>query len=283
MSNRYKFLIVDGYPRESRDQFTEVGMTWAGELYRKLLLKYLPDAQTDIWYSSDPGVGPVTDEQLSDYDGVLWPGCNLTVYHDDPRVHSHLDLARRSFEAGTPAFGSCWAIQVATSVAGGKVEPHPQGREMGIAVKIRLSEAGERHPMFEGKPEVYSHFVSHDDQVTVLPEGSTRLAGNYWSHVQAAEVKHKNGIFWGVQYHPEYDLHEVARLILAREPRLIKQGLFRDHDDLVDYVNKLEALHEDPARTDLRWQLKIDDDVLDASIRECEFRNWLKHLIQAQV
>lgn len=274
-----RFLIVDGYPKESREQFHEVGMTLAGELYAQLLKKHLPDADYEIWYSSDPGAPNYSEEQLSDFAGVLWPGCNLTVYHDDPRVRAHHDLAARAFEVGVPSFGSCWAIQLAATVAGGKVAAHPKGREMGVGVNIRLSDAGKGHPMMEGKPEVYSHFMSHDDEVVELPAGSTLLAGNDWSRIQAAEVRHKNGVFWATQYHPEYNLHEVARLIVAREPKLLKQGFFRDHEDLMGYVEKLEALYEDPSRKDLRWQLKIDEDILSDDIRECEFRNWLKHVV----
>jgi len=274
------FLIVDGYPKESRDQFREVGMRLAWELYRDLLLKHLPDATFDVWLSSDGEPAP-TNEQLAQYAGVLWPGCNLTVYHDDPRVHCHLDLATRSFEVGTPGFGSCWAIQVAAFAAGGEVRACPKGREMGIGQKLALTEAGKAHPMFEGKPAVYTHFMSHDDEVTRLPEGSTLLASNDWSAVQAAEIRFKNGIFWGVQYHPEYDLRELARLIMARKQKLIQIGYFRDETDVAAYVEKLEALFHEPDRKDLRWQLKIDDDVLDEHLRELEFANWLKHIVGA--
>ena len=38
---------------------------------------------------------------------------------------------------------------------------------------------------------------------------------------------------------------------------------------------------EDPTRKDLRWQLKIGDDILDDTIREREFINWIKHIIKA--
>jgi GMP synthase (glutamine-hydrolysing) len=276
MMNPLRFLIVDGYPKESRDKFDDVGMRKAGTLYQDLLFKYVPDAETHIWYSSDPGAGPVTDEELAAFNGVLWPGCNLTVYHDDPRVRAHLDLCERAFQAGLPQFGSCWAIQVACAVAGGETRAHPKGREMGIADKILLTDAGRKHPMFEGKPAVYSHFVSHDDEVVKLPETATLLAGNDWSRIQAAEIRHRNGVFWGVQYHPEYDLHEMARLILAREEKLLKQNIFASSEAMKAYVEKLEALYHDPARKDLRWQLKISDDVLDDHIRECEFRNWVK-------
>lgn len=281
MARKHRFLIVDGYPKESRDQFNEVGMTLAGELYSELLMRNLPEAEYEIWYSSDPGAPKITDEQIADFSAVLWPGCNLTVYHDDPRVHAHLDLARRCFASGTPGFGSCWAIQVAAFAAGGEVKVCPKGREMGIGQKLQVSEAGRSHPMFDGKPPVYSHFMSHDDEVTRLPEGSILLAGNDWSAIQAAEIRHEKGVFWGVQYHPEYNLHELARLILARQKKLMALGYFRDEADVQTYVEKLEALHTDPTRKDLRWQLKIDDDVLDPSIREREFVNFLKHVVGA--
>jgi GMP synthase (glutamine-hydrolysing) len=286
MTQALRFLIPDGYSKESREQFEQVGMRLAGLLYGDLLVKRLPGAQYDVWYSSDPGVSSPTDEQLSGYAGVIWPGCNLTIYHDDdPRVQAHKELCRRAYEAGIPQFGSCWAIQLANFVAGGDVAPHPKGREMGIATKIRLTEAGGKHPMMEGKPEVYSHFVSHDDQVVRLADGATLLAGNDWSTVQACEVKFGKGVFWATQYHPEYNLHEVARLILAREPRLIKQGMFRDHEDVLVYVERFEAVHADPNLRYVRWQLKIDDDIVLDDLRECEFVNWLKHVVlpRAQV
>ncbi|MBP8132091.1 MAG: type 1 glutamine amidotransferase [Candidatus Hydrogenedentes bacterium] len=284
MPKPLRVLIPDGYPMESREQFNQVGMRLAAVLYGDLLQKYVPGAEYDIWYSSDPGAQPPTDERLAEYHAVIWPGCNLTIYHDDdPRVQNHLRLCARVYEAGLPQFGSCWGIQLATTVAGGRTEAHPGGREMGIATKIQLTEAGRKHPMTEGKPEVYSHFVSHDDQVVELPECATRLAGNDWSRVQAVEVRYKNGIFWATQYHPEYNLHEMAALILAREDRLLKQGFFHDSADVRQYAERLETVFADPSRKDIRWQLKIDDSIVEDSIREREFANWLKYLVLPRV
>lgn len=283
MASGPRFLILDGYPKESREQFDEVGMRLAWVLYRDMLLAYVPNAECDVWLSSDAPKEAPTDADLRNYAGILWPGCNLTVYHDDPRVHCQLDLAKRAYAAGVPGFGSCWGIQVAVYAAGGKVEPHPKGREMGIVRDILVSPEGQAHPMFSGKPGVFSHFVSHDDYITELPPGAVRLAGNAWSPVQAVAVRHLDGEFWAIQYHPEYDLHELARLIVAREPRLVKQGLFRDHDDLMAYVERLEALHAEPGRTDLRWQLGIGEDVLQDGIRQREFINWLDYLVLPRV
>jgi GMP synthase (glutamine-hydrolysing) len=255
-------------------------MRLAGILYEDLVHKFLPDAQCDIWYSSDPDApSPPTDDELAAYDGVIWPGCNLTIYHDDPRVKRHLELAALAYEVGVPQFGSCWGIQIAVYTAGGEVAAHPKGREMGLARKIHLTEAGKTHPMFEGKPEVYCHLVSHDDHIVKVPSCVTVLAGNYHSPVQAVAVEYKKGVFWATQYHPEYDIHEIAALLPARAERLIKQGFFRDHDDLVQYAAKLDTLFADPSRKDLRWQLDIDDDILSDEVRTCEFRNWIEKIV----
>jgi GMP synthase (glutamine-hydrolysing) len=280
MAKAKKFLIVDGYPKESRDQFNQVGMRLAWELYRDMLVQYIPDAQCDVYLSSDPGVNPPTDSELAEYAGILWPGCNLTIYHlEDPRVICHRLLADRAYEAGIPQFGTCWGIQLAVAVAGGEVGPHPNGREMGIGRKIRQTDAGRVHPMYVGKPIVFDGYASHDDEVTRLPECATLLASNDWSRVHAVSVEYKNGTFWGIQYHPEYNLNEMAALMTAREAKLVSLGLFADHDDLVAYVTKLKALHNAQDCKHLRWQLGIDDTIIDTETRQREFINWLDRLV----
>lgn len=283
MSIKPRFLIIDGYPKQSREEFDSSGMMYAGKLYAKMLLTYLPDADYDILYSSDPGAPVPTTAALTGYVGVLWPGCNLTVYRtDDPRVQVMITICERAFEVGLPQFGTCWGIQLPAFVAGGEVKANPKGREMGIGRNIRLTPEGERHPMMRGKPLVYSHFVSHDDEVTRLPEGAILIAGNDFSHVQAAEIRHRNGVFWGLQYHPEYDLHQMARLMVAREAKLTELGFFKNHDDFTAYVTRLETLHADPSRKDLRWQLGIDDHILDPGIRQREFINWVEFFFKKE-
>jgi len=279
MPSKPCFLIVDGYPKASRDEFDVVGMKYAWRLYAEMLKRYLPEAQCSVWLASDhpappDGLGP------EHYAGILWPGCNLTIYHlDDLRVTRQIEFARKSYEVGTPGFGTCWGIQMAAVGAGGEVRANPRGREMGIGRKIRLTAEGLQHPMFEGKPPVYNGFISHLDEVTKLPPAGVLLASNDFTHVQAIEVKRAKGIFWGLAYHPEYDLHEMARLIIARAAKLVAEGFFQSHENLVQYVEKLEMLHQNPNRKDLRWQLDIDDDVLSDQVRQVEFRNWINKLV----
>lgn len=162
--------------------------------------------------------------------------------------------------------------------ANGVCAKNPNGREMGLARKISLSPEGRAHPMFEGKPSVFDAFTSHNDEITHIRPGGLNLAGNDFTSVQAVAVRHLNGDFWAVQYHPEYDLHELARLTYCRRAKLVELGFFPDMKTADQYVDDLETLHIDPSRSDIAWRLGFDADVMDETIRHCETRNFIKYL-----
>jgi len=225
---------------------------------------------------ADPGAGLPHGTALGDWDGVVWTGSSLSLAKpDDPPVRRQLELARAAAEAGVPAFGSCFAAQLAAVACA----PHPRGREFGIAREIRLSAEGRRHPLFRGKPACFAGFASHGDHVTGLPSGAPALASNAWSPVQALAVgtDGSRGSFWAVQYHPEYDLREMARLALLRGDELVAQGHFAGPAEVQAWVRDMEALHADPSREDLRDRLGLDATLLDPALREVEVGNWLAH------
>jgi GMP synthase (glutamine-hydrolysing) len=280
MTNPLKYLIVDGYAKSSRCELEDAGCSTASDLYRGLLERYSPGCETVMAFPSDDDNYSMSRSELEDFDGIVWTGCNLTIYDkDDKRVTRQIDLAGKAYDAGVPQFGSCWGAQMAVYTAGGIVQPHPKGREMGLARKIALTPEGRSHPLYDGKPSVFDGYISHDDEITHLPAGGLVLSGNSYTRVQSVAVRHKNGWFWATQYHPEYDLKEIARLIFCRAEKLIKRGFFKDHDAMQSYVDQLFALYQEPERKDLRWALAIDDDVLSDEVRHCEFVNWIKHLV----
>lgn len=250
-------------------------MAFAWALYARMLATHAPEAAYDVWLPSDGEAAP-TDEELGAYGGIIWTGCDLSIVDlDNPSVATQIDFAKRVFQLGNPSFGSCWGLQMAVVAAGGEVRPNPRGREMFLARKVYLTPEGKAHPMMSGKPPVFEPFISHDDEVTRLPEGATLLAGNAFSRVQAAEVRHAKGVFWATQYHPEYDLNEMACLMVAREEKLTRLGFFQGHRDFAPHIERIKELAANPDRKDLRWQLAVDDEVLDPAIRQAEFVNWL--------
>ena len=92
-------------------------------------------------------------------------------------------------------------------------------------------------------------------------------------------ITYQGGTLWAVQYHPEYDLHELARLMHCRKQKLIGLSFFADETDATNYIARLETLHSDPTRKDLAWQLGIDSDVMNTDVRTLEVRNWIERLV----
>jgi len=280
MGTDLHFLVVDGYAKAGREDLEAGGATTAGELYRRMLQRCAPGATADIVYPADADAGLPQGAAIEQYDGIAWTGSSLTIHkEDDPRVTRQIEWAREAYRARVPSFGSCWAAQIAAVAAGGTCALHPRGREMGIARKIRLTEAGRGHPLYTGKKGVFDAFISHDDEITALPDNGVLLASNDYSNVQACAVTHEGGPFWAVQYHPEYDLHEMARLIYCRREKLTRKGFFADTAAAQQHVDELEALHANPARGDIAWRLGIDADVMNEDVRIQEVRNWITALV----
>ncbi len=277
--NPARLCIINGYPEKNREVLTQAGVCGADGLYVRALTHIAPGAHLETLFIADLDVPLPADREIEAYDGFIWTGSNLTLYDDDPRVRRQIEFAQRVFEVGRPSFGSCWGAQMAAVAAGGEVRKNPRGREMGFARKIMLTPEGRRHPMYEGKPDVFDGFISHLDEVTRLPAGAHLLATNDFTRVQALEVRHKNGVFWATQYHPEYELYEMARLFIARGENLIREGFFADRAALESKVERMQALAGDPGRKDLRWDLAIGDDILVDDIRRLELRNWYEKLV----
>jgi GMP synthase (glutamine-hydrolysing) len=271
-----RLLVLDAYAPEGRAAVRAAGGTEAGALYERMLRRLDPGAVIDVAYPADPDPRLPSGAALAVYDGVAWTGSSLTILDaGDPRVRRQIEFARAVFAAGTPSFGSCWAAQVAVVAAGGQCRASPRGREFGISRRIALSPAGREHPLFEGKPPVFDAFTSHADEVVELADADL-LASNAWSRVQAVSVARGAGRFWAVQYHPEYDLHEVASLCRLRADELVAQGSFENSAAAELHATQLEALHRDPSRSDLAEALEVGDDLLDEEQRTREVANWLR-------
>ena len=97
-----------------------------------------------------------------------------------------------------------------------------------------------------------------------------------FTHVQGLEVRHLEGTFWGIQYHPEYTVGELGSLANARIEALVREGFFLDETAAKHYVSRLMALSDDPTLKDIQWDLSLDEDVLDDDIRQRELINWLR-------
>ena len=274
-----KVGIINGYPKADRDDLDRAQMTSADSLYVNILKRRYPEFQLESLFLADPENPLPSGSTLDDFDAFIWTGSKLTIYHDNLNVTRQIEFSKTLFEVGKPQFGSCWGVQMAAVAAGGEVRKMEQGRETYIARKHTLTAEGRACKLYEGKPDVFDGFVNHLDEVVTIPEGGTLLTTGGHCHIQALEVKHKKGTFWGLQYHPEYNLMEMAKLMEARGDALIKEGFFPDWDALKTKTAKMVALNDDPTNETLKADLEVGPDILNADLREAELVNYFKHLV----
>lgn len=275
-----RLLVAESEPPQAREaRRGSVGRS-SGEMYLDVLRALAPEATCDRVKPADAGAGLPEGEMLEGYDAVFLTGSPLHLYQDTPEVRRDVAFMRAVFASGTPSFGSCAGLQVATVAAGGTVRRMPAAREAAFARRIAPTQVGRAHPLLAGRPAAYDAPAIHTDEVETLPDGALLLAANRVTRVQAAEIRYDGGVFWGVQYHPELGLDEVAGALRRQSDGLIREGLAQSTDEVETHAALIEALHRNPERRDLSWRLGLDDEVTDTDRRRAELRNFIEHLVE---
>ncbi|QNE30694.1 type 1 glutamine amidotransferase [Sphingomonas sp. NBWT7] len=275
-----KFLVAESEPPEARDKRRESVGRSSGETFVDLLEALAPGSRIERVKPADADTPSIGSDTVAGYDAVFLTGSPLHAYEDTPEVRRQIAFMRAVFASGTPSFGSCAGLQMATVAAGGSVRSMGARREAGFARRIVPTAAGRDHPLLAGRPAAFDAPAIHTDEVETLPDGATLLATNRVTHVQAAEIRCGDGVFWGVQYHPELTLGEVAAALRRQADDLIEQGLARDEAAIEAIARPIDALDADTTRDDLAWQLGLDEQVIDARLRHTELRNFIDHLVR---
>jgi GMP synthase (glutamine-hydrolysing) len=273
-----RLLVVEGNTAAGRRRIALSAGATPAESYAAVLRRIAPDAIVDICMPADGDA--TTPQPLDSYDGVAITGSSLNIYERDIASLRQIDFVREVFARGVPMFGSCWGLQVAAVAAGGEVGLNPAGREVAFARKIALTSAGQEHPMHATRDAVFDAPAIHSDIVTRLPADSVVTARNAISEIQAAEIRFDRGLFWGVQYHPEYGLHDVAAVIRRYGQTLVTEGFFADIAELERYASDLSTLAADRQRRDIAWRLGFGDDIMKESVRQTELSNWITSLVR---
>ena len=152
----------------------------------------------------------VTERQLpagTDFDGVVITGSRTSVYWDEPWIEETKAWMDTAADRGLPALGVCWGHQLLADVLGGTVEPMG-AYEVGFS---EVTHTGEGQ-LFEDIGSPFLAFTSHRDAVTELPPDAVETARNEHS-IHGFEQPP----FYGVQFHPEYDMDAARALIREKD------------------------------------------------------------------
>lgn len=274
-----RLLVMEGNTLARQAEARTLGVRSASGIYIESVRAHFPDIECDVVHAADRGQSLQPGSSFADYHGLIIGGSGLHAYDPCFEVTNQIELLKSFAQTGKPILGSCWGLQIAVIAAGGTVARSPNGREVGIARKITLNPAGRSHPFFRNKPAVFDAPCIHYDEVRSLPGGAHLLCSNAHSHVQGAIIPVGRSDVWAVQYHPEFDLLHLSGLYDLYARDMVEQGFFEDEADAAAYKRDIHALANNPHDSPRRWQLGIDQDVIDDQIRRAEIINWIEHNI----
>jgi GMP synthase (glutamine-hydrolysing) len=147
--------------------------------------------------------------------GIVVTGSHAMVTDRAPWSEALAEWLAEAVPRGLPVLGVCYGHQLLAHALGGEVDYHPAGPEVGT-VPVRLTPAAQTDPLLGRLPEAFYVHATHAQSVVRLPPGAVHLAGNAFEPHHAFRVGERA---WGVQFHPEFDIHIMRTYVQVRAAR----------------------------------------------------------------
>lgn len=185
------------------DSFQPVHGTYA-DMFERWLGPHLPQARVTRLHVR--AGAPLPDDPRA-FDAYLITGSRAGAYEEHPWIPPLEALLIRIATARVPLAGVCFGHQIMAQAFGGRVEKSPEGWVIGHHDHT-LTPAGAVH----FGPGALPALSFHQDQVTALPPGATRLLGS--------PASPNGGLAYdfpalSVQFHPEFAPAYIRDLLLA--------------------------------------------------------------------
>lgn len=177
----------------------------------------------------------------TEYGAVVMLGDPDSVNNPTDAMKRKIETVATAIEANTPYLGLCLGMQVGVKATGGVVIPS-RLPETGFIDQINepygiwLTEAGRDDPLFDGLPDSFNVFESHNE--TVILDKSSTLLGKGQQCVNQAVKLGENA--YGLQ--PHIELTDDMFVQWAKKPPFFAIG----YDTLISQANRADI---DYART----------------------------------
>ena len=252
-------LIVEGNNSNDSSVFVKAAGATAADNLKNLVLKLEPNSNTKI-------INPVNDNEtkealknINQYNGIIFTGGAMRINDMTDEIKKHINFASNCFKYDKKILAICWGLQVCSTAAGGLVAPAKNGAHIDIATNVMINKEGKDNIIYKNKKTIFTSPAFNYDEVCQIPEGATLLSSDKVNHVMAIHFKPGKSEVWGLQYHPDYEYHQMISLASARKDRIIKNKQFKDNHDFEDHMN----------------YIKEENKKLNFENRTCEVRNWL--------
>ena len=152
-------------------------------------------------------------ETMNSSSGDAWiiTGSPQSVYDEEDWMLQLEENIRGAFECKKPVLGICFGHQLIAKSFGGRVEINPNGWELG-SYSIKLTAHGKKSSLFNNMEEEVIVYESHQDSVTVIPDGAVELAYNQ-KCIQAFQL---HDTLYSVQFHPEFSWDIMKKYVSVR-------------------------------------------------------------------
>lgn len=174
----------------------------------------------------------------------LITGSPASINDDGPWIAALLDTIRAAHAADVPLLGICFGLQAVAKALGGRVEPNPQGWDLGL-VALELTVAGRAYAPLAAAPQPLRILESHSDVAVAAPPGAVVLAASARTPVEIFTLGQR---VLCLQGHPEMDQEMVRELLEKR----LQRGLL----DPERAAEGLASLAQQPHRAFLQGWLR---------------------------
>lgn len=173
-----------------------------GHMFQSLFARQ-PIAADFTVYNVMHGEYPADDEQ---FDAYLITGSKADSFGTDPWIQTLKTYLLERYQRGDKLLGICFGHQLLALLLGGKTERASQGWGVGIH-EYQLAPTA---PWMSPPVDKLTLLISHQDQVTALPEGATVVASSEFCPFAAYQINDQVLCFQG---HPEF-IHDYSRTLL---------------------------------------------------------------------
>lgn len=157
--------------------------------------------------------GAPGEETLARADVVLLGGSgDYSVAQGGPWLPAALATMATLYETSKPTFASCWGFQAMARALGGEVVTDRARAEVGAAW-LELTPEGQSDPVFGPLERRFQVLIGHQDIVTALPVGATRLASSELVENEAFRFDGKP--IYCTQFHPELSRADIVERLAA--------------------------------------------------------------------
>jgi GMP synthase-like glutamine amidotransferase len=176
---------------------------------------------TDAGLELDVRAGAELPGTLDGYAGLVVLGGSMGATEDGraPWLPHERALLRHAVAVELPTLAICLGAQLLAVAHGGRVEPSPDGPEVGAQLVAKRAAAA-TDPLFGPLPITPDVHQWHFDAITVLPPGAVQLASSPGGEQQAFRL---GRLAWAVQFHIE------------TTPEQLRAWALEDAAELADY------------------------------------------------